>query len=387
MNIYLDNAATTAIDHEVFETMLPYLKSLYGNPSSLHAQGRQAKEAVEQARQSVAILLNVSPWEIIFTSGATEANNLALSGTIQAGNIRHVISSRIEHPSVLNCLKQHAKVGTIRLNYVKLNEKGHPELNHLEHLLRENSRSLISLMHANNEVGNLNNLRQISNLAQRYDAIFHSDTVQTIGAYAYDLKALPLDFLVGSAHKFHGPKGIGFLYINKRMKPNVLLYGGSQERNLRAGTENVSGIVGLAKALEITRRDHQETHAKIKSLKCSLIDGLQELFPAVAFNGDSASADCSLYSTVNVSLPKAEKDDSLLAWLDAHGIAASGGSACSSHGNSHVLKELSVNGTRENIRFSFSKFNTEADVKCLLEKLGQYYAIYQTSLPSYVFAE
>jgi len=237
MITYLDNAATTALDPRVLDAMLPFFKTHFGNPSSSHALGRQARQAVETARRTIAQLLNASPTEIYFTSGATESDNLALTGSIRAFHIRHVITSRIEHHAVLHCLRNHEERGELKLHYVNLDEKGHLSLGHLVELLRQYPGALVSLMHGNNEIGNLNDIATIAQLCRRYGAVFHSDTVQNMGGYDYDLQRLPLDYLVGSAHKFHGPKGVGLIYVNRRLKPQALLMGGGQERNLRAGTE------------------------------------------------------------------------------------------------------------------------------------------------------
>jgi cysteine desulfurase len=374
MITYLDNAATTPLDPRVLDAMLPFLKANFGNPSSSHALGRQAREAVEKARKTIAQLLNASPAEIYFTSGATESDNLALTGSIRALPIRHAITSRIEHHAVLQCLHDHQDRESIQLHYVNLDEKGHLSLGHLVELLQQYPGALVSLMHGNNEIGNLNDLATIAQLCRRYGAVFHSDTVQTMGGYGYDLQKLPLDYLVGSAHKFYGPKGIGFIYVNRRLKPQALLRGGGQENNLRAGTENVAAIVGLANALEIAQQERRENQDRIAHLKQKLIRNLRQNFPQITFNGDCTSVERSLYTVIHAAFPRLSGGRSLRFILDEAGIAVSGGSACSSQSGSHVLQELDVPADREPIRISLGKFNTEAEIDQLLAVLSSVYA-------------
>jgi cysteine desulfurase len=380
MKVYLDNAATTNLSSEVLEAMLPYLTQHYGNPSSGHSWGKEARQAVETARQTIADLLNATPEEIVFTSGATEADNLALTGTIQLLQLQHVITSPLEHPAVLRGLRQLEEAGTINLHLVETDNKGHLKLNHLENLLRIHSQALVSLMHGNNEIGNLNDIGTIGTLCQAYGAIFHSDTVQTISYFDYNLQTLPVDFLVGSAHKFHGPKGAGFLFARRNRELKPLWYGGGQERQVRSGTENVSGIVGLAKALEIAQTCRQTVVQHLQTLKSELITGLKTL-PGVRFNGESDSILYSLPTVLNVSLPELPNGQSLLAELDQHGIAASGGSACSSHsvGGSPVLRAIHADVSRENIRFSFSRYTTSAEVDRVLNVLTGLYTLADTN--------
>lgn len=373
MKIYCDNAATTALDPEVINAIIPYFSETYGNPSSTHWAGRRAKEGVENARGTVAGLLGASPGEIYFTSGATEANNLALTGAIKAYGISHVITSRIEHKAVLQTLLAHEKEGDIEVSYVRLDERGNVDTYHLENLLRANPRSLISLMHANNEIGNLTDIHAISTLAKRYDAIFHSDTTQTTGKIAFDLSGLEIDFIVGSAHKFHGPKGVGFLYINKKHRIAPQIYGGGQERGQRGGTENVIGIVGLAKALEVACRDLEKNQARIGKLKEYLISKLAiSGIGDICYNGDSKSAENSIPNVVNVSFPCLPASN-IVALLDEAGIAVSGGSACSGLGTSHVIAALPCQREKENVRFSFSKFNTFEEVDQVVATITNIY--------------
>lgn len=369
--IYLDNAATTQLDPEVLDVMLPLMTEQFGNPSSIHSHGRKVRTAIEKARKTVASLLNTSPAEIFFTSGGTEADNTAIRSSIETYELTHAITSPLEHHAVLHTLEHLSQQGTVRLSLVDIDEKGHIDLVHLEELLRINPRSLVSLMDGNNEIGNVLNLSQVGELCRTYNAIFHSDTVQTMGHFRHDLQQLPVDFIVGAGHKFHGPKGVGFLYVNaERVKIHPFMYGGAQERNMRGGTENVYGIVGLAKALEIAYRDMDAHRQHITTLKRRMIDQLREKMPEragdpVQFNGDSADVDNSLYTVLNVSLPASELNDMLLFNLDIARISASGGSACSSGSNvgSHVLAALpGLDQNRGYVRFSFGKYNTTEEI-------------------------
>lgn len=372
--IYLDNAATTRIDSEVIEAMLPWMTEQYGNPSSIHGHGRVVKSAIEQARKTVAGLLNTSPSQIFFTSGGTEADNTAIVCSIENYGLTHAITSPLEHHAVLHTLAYLAKAGKIKLSLVNIDQKGHVDLAHLEELLRSNSRSLVSLMHGNNEIGNLLDLNLVGNLCEQYNAIFHSDTVQTVGHLRHDLKNLKTNFIVGAAHKFNGPKGIGFLYVNN-IKIHPYIHGGSQERNMRGGTENVYGIVGLAKALEIAYRDMDTHRTHLESLKKRMIEGFREKIEDVRFNGDCENLERSNYTVLNVSLPSSDINDMLLFNLDIAKISASGGSACSSGSEigSHVLGALGVAPDRGNVRFSFGKYNTEADIDYAVNTVAEMY--------------
>ncbi len=376
-SVYLDNAATTPLDPEVLEAMLPFLKDHYGNPSSIHAHGRQVRSAIEHARKSVAELLNASPGEIFFTSGGTEADNTLIVCGVESYGLKHAISSRIEHHAVLHTLENLERSGKISLSFVELDDEGHIIPEHLEELLKNNPRSLVSLMHANNEIGNINDLNLIGTLAEEYDAVFHSDTVQTVGHYRHDLQALKVQCITGAAHKFHGPKGAGFMYIRKGTKIHPFIHGGAQERDMRGGTENVYGIIGTAKALEIAYRDMDEHHSYIQGLKDRMIERLQAHVPEIGFNGDSTNPEKSLYTVLNVCLPESEDNDMLLFTLDINGISASGGSACSSGAStgSHVLTALKTDPNRGAVRFSFSKFNTEEDIDYAVETLAEFYKV------------
>ena len=372
--IYLDNAATTRIDPEVIEAMLPWITEQYGNPSSIHGHGRVVKSAIEQARKTVAMLLNTSPSQIFFTSGGTEADNMAIVCSIEDYNLTHAITSPLEHHAVLHTLEYMAKLGKIKLSMVNIDRKGHVDLGHLEELLRNNPRSLVSLMHGNNEIGNLLDLNAAGDLCEQYNAIFHSDTVQTVGHLRHDLKQLKTNFIVGAAHKFNGPKGVGFLYVNN-IKIHPYIHGGSQERNMRGGTENVYGIVGLAKALEIAYRDMDAHRTHLESLKKRMIAGFREKIEDVRFNGDCENLERSNYTVLNVSLPPSDINDMLLFNLDIAKISASGGSACSSGSEigSHVLGALGVSPDRGNVRFSFGKYNTEADIDYAVTTVAEMY--------------
>lgn len=377
MSIYLDNAATTPIDPEVFEAMKPFMLEDFGNPSSTHSHGRKVRAAIESSRKKIAELLNCTPGEIIFTSGGTEADNTIIVSAIQTYGIKHAISSPIEHHAVEHTLEHLAKQGVITLHMVKLDASGHIDLNHLEQLLKEYPNALVSLMHANNEIGNLLDLDYVGRLCQTYGAYFHSDTVQTVGHYKHDLTKTLVHGITAAAHKFHGPKGVGFMFLRKDKKIKPFVHGGAQERNMRGGTENVYGVIGLAKALEIAYRDMDEHIAHIKKLKARMIDQLRQQIPGVSFHGDSENLDRSLYTVLNVSLPESEDNGMLLFNLDLQGISVSGGSACSSGAQtgSHVLGALYPNSKRGAVRFSFSKYNTEAEIDIAVSKLAELFKV------------
>ena len=370
--IYLDNAATTPMDKDVVAIMAEMMEQQFGNPSSIHADGRAVRTKVEEARKTVAKLLNTSPSEIFFTSGGTEADNMAIRCSIKDLGIKHAITTSIEHHAVVHTLEELAKEGAIKLSFVQLDNLGSVDLAHLAELLAENERSFVSLMQANNEIGNLLDLNAVGELCEKHNAIFHSDTVQTMGHYVHDLANLPVHFITCAAHKFHGPKGVGFLYINNKVKISPLIFGGAQERNMRGGTENVYGIVGLAKALSIAYEEMQAHHTHIQSLKSYMIEQLTEKIPGIQFNGNTAP-DKSLYTVLNVSFPPSEMGEMLLFSLDIAGISASGGSACSSGSNvgSHVLTGIKADPARAAVRFSFSKFNTKAEIDTVIAKLQE----------------
>lgn len=372
MNVYLDNAATTALDPEVFEAMKPFMLDHFGNPSSTHAYGRRVRAGIESARKKIAELLNCMPGEIIFTSGGTEADNTILIGAVQAYGIANIITSPIEHHAVLHTLENLQHRTGVRIHFVNLDDKGHVDIVHLEALLKQHDRALVSLMHANNEIGNLLDIGAVGDLAEEYGAYFHSDTVQTMGHYRHDAKKLKVHGMTAAAHKFHGPKGVGFKYLRRDKKIMPLLFGGSQERSMRGGTENVYGIIGLAKALEIAYRNMDEHTRLIRGLKQRMIDKLRATIPGVSFHGDCENLERSLYTVLNVSLPEAEENNMLLFNLDLQGICVSGGSACSSGATqgSHVLGALYPGSKRGAVRFSFSKYNSAEEIDYVIEKLA-----------------
>lgn len=371
--VYLDNAATTPLAPEVFETMVPYLKNEFGNPSSSHFFGRQAKGVIETSRRKVAKYLNAKPSEIIFTSGGTEADNSVFNIAVNQLGVERIITSKIEHHAVIHTVESIANKDAVIFEFVNLHPDGHVNLVHLEELLKESDKkTIVSLMHGNNEIGNLLPLRVVSEMCRKYKAYFHSDTVQTMAHYKFDLQDIHIDFITGAAHKFHGPKGVGFLYINSEVKGLPLIHGGAQERGLRAGTENLYGIVGLAKAMELAYTDIEE-HAKyIQGLKSYMIEQLKANIKDVKFHGD-ITPDKSLYTVLNVCLPNTSKAAMLLFTLDLKGIAVSGGSACSSGSNkgSHVLEGIMADTTRPNVRFSFSRYNTKEDIDYAVKALKE----------------
>lgn len=373
--IYLDNAATTPLHPEVMEAMIPVMSEVFGNPSSTHALGRVARTEIEKARRTVAQLLHCAPAEIFFTSGGTEADNMAIRCSVHDLGVKHLISTRIEHHAVTHTLDSIEADGLARVSYLQLLPNGHIDMAHLEALLQEDGPTLVTLMHGNNEIGNMIDLDEVAQLCKKYNAYFHSDTVQTMGYFAFDLQRTPIDFLNGAAHKFNGPKGVGFIYIRGGLGIKPLLHGGAQERNMRGGTENIYGIVGLAKALEIAYRDLQEKEAHIRSVRQYMIEQLVKNIPGVQFNGDYNGR--SLYTVLNVSFPAHEKGEMLLFNLDIAGICASGGSACSSGSNvgSHVLAGIGVPEDRHNIRFSFGKQNTKEEVDFTVNQLCQIFEI------------
>lgn len=376
MRVYLDNAATTPMDPEVMKEMCKVMENHYGNPSSIHAHGREARSLLEKARRTIATLLHTSPAEIFFTSGGTEADNMAIRCGIMDYGLTHAITSRIEHHAVLHTLEAMEKSGLIKLSFVDITPTGEVDYKHLEKLLQENERSLVSLMHGNNELSTLNNIELIGDLCEQYNAIFHSDTVQTAGHYPHDLSKLKVHFMVCSAHKLHGPKGVGFIYVSHKVKINPLLYGGAQERNMRGGTENIYGIAGLAKALEMAYTDMEEHKNHIQGLKTYMMESLQAQVPGIHFNGETNPAK-SLYTVLNVSFPEMEMSDMLLFNLDIAGISASGGSACSSGSNigSHVLTAIGASPDRPAVRFSFSKNTTKEEIDYTVNKVREIYLV------------
>ena len=369
--IYFDNAASTPLDPVVLESMMPFLSEQFGNPSSIYSYGRETRMAIEQARKSVAKILGARPAEIFFTSGGTESSNTILHAAIENLGCTHIISSPIEHHATLHTVQHLAKKENVQLSIVNILPNGHIDLAHLETLLINNTeKTIVSIMHANNEIGNMIDLFEVGSICKKYNAYFHSDTVQTVGHFAFDLSHTPVDFITGASHKFHGPKGIGILYINENIKIDPFIHGGAQERNMRAGTENVYGIVGFAKALEIATTNYEKDSAYIQSLKKYLYDLLIEKIPGTSFNGDPFGK--SLYTLLSVNFPKSEKTEMILFNLDIHHICASGGSACSSGAQqgSHVIQDLNKESQLATIRFSFSKHNTKAEIDKVVETLS-----------------
>lgn len=374
MRVYLDNAATTPIAPEVAQAMIPYILNEFGNPSSTHFYGRQAKGVIETSRRTVAKLLHCSPSEIIFTSGGTEADNMALSTAILSLGAKRIISSSIEHHAVGHTIEALVHEHGVEVVWLDVDNKGNISLAQLENYLKEPIPTMVSLMHANNEIGTLLPIKKVSELCRQYGAWFHSDTVQTMAHYAFNLQELDIDFITCAAHKFHGPKGVGFLYANKNVKAEAFIHGGAQERGLRGGTENLYGIVGLAKALELANTDIEEHQQHVQELKSYMIAQLQERLPGVEFHGETDPAK-SLYTVLNVCLPPTEKSGMLLFTLDLKGVACSGGSACSSGSNkgSHVLEGIGADRTRPNARFSFSRYTTKDEIDFALEQLVSIY--------------
>lgn len=371
MRVYLDNAATTPVAPEVVEVMIPILRNEFGNPSSTHSFGRQSKGLIETSRRNIAKFLNCQPSEIIFTSGGTEADNMAIFSSISLMGVKHIITSKIEHHAVGHSIDAAEKMG-VRISFVKLDNKGNVDLNDLSGLLQTDEKTLVSLMHANNEIGTLLPLKKVSEICRKNNALFHSDTVQTMGHYAFDLKNLDIDFITCAAHKFHGPKGIGFLYVNKKAKVQTLIHGGAQERGLRGGTENVYGIVGLAKAMELAYEDIEEHQKHVQELKSYMIENLKDSIPGIDFHGE-INPEKSLYTVLNVCFPESDKAGMLLFTLDLKGVACSGGSACTSGAakGSHVLEGINANLNRPNARFSFSRYTTKSEIDFALSQIKE----------------
>lgn len=374
MRVYLDNAATTPIAPEVVEVMLPIFKENFGNPSSTHFFGRNAKALIETSRRTIAKFLNCQSSEIIFMSGGTEADNMALHASVFELGVKRIITTNIEHHAVGHTVESLAHHGHAEMKLVNIDKKGNVDLNHLEEILQDGIPTLVSLMHANNEIATLLPLKKVSEICRKYGAYFHSDTVQTMGHYSFDLQDLDIDFITCAAHKFHGPKGIGFLYVNKKTKVASFIHGGSQERGLRGGTENIYGIVGLAKAVELAYEDVSGHQNHVQSLKTYMIEKLKEFFPDVEFHGE-INPEKSLYTVLNVCLPKTDKAGMLLFTLDLKGVAVSGGSACTSGATkgSHVLEGINADTTRPNVRFSFSRYTTKEEIDFALEQLNLIY--------------
>ena len=368
--IYFDNAATTSLEPQVLEVMMPYLTDKFGNPSSIYSYGRESRLAIENGRKSVAKILNAHPAEIFFTSGGTESSNTAISAAVRDLGCLHIITSPLEHHATLHTVEHLHKRGEAALSFVNLLPNGHIDLEDLEQKLATSAeKTLVSLMHANNEIGNILDIHAVGELCKLYGAIFHSDTVQTVGHFPFDLRNTPVHFITGAGHKFHGPKGVGLLYINENVKISPYIHGGSQERNMRAGTESVYGIVGFAKALELATAGYEADSSYITGLKVYMMEQLKKQMKGISFNGDPLGR--SLYTVLSVSFPKTEKSEMLLFNLDINHICASGGSACTSgvEQGSHVIRAINNNPNQITVRFSFSKHNTREEVDTVVGKL------------------
>ena len=366
--VYLDNAATTKVRDEVVDLIAEVIKNEYGNPSSTHSYGRSSKSIIETSRKEIANLLNVSPSEIIFTSGGTEGDNMILRNCVKNLNVKHIVSSKIEHHAVTHTIDYLLTCNDIKISYVKIHSNGNIDYDDLESILECSSeKTLVSLMHINNELGNISNIKLISDLCKKHNALFHSDTVQSIGHYDIDFNKLKLDFFVASAHKFHGPKGVGFAFVRKNTRLGSFITGGMQEKGFRAGTESVHNIYGMSEALKISLKNLVNEKKYVTDIKNYFITNISNEIKGVKFNGTSGEVDKSTYTLVNVLLPIDKKTGGLLMFkLDMKGIACSKGSACQSGSDngSHVLNEIQNKQDNENIslRFSFSVFNTKKDI-------------------------
>ncbi len=369
--IFFDNASTTPLDEQVIEAMTAAMQNLYGNPSSIHAEGRQARAAIEQARKTVAHRLGASIGEIFFTSGGTESSNMVLKNAVRDLGVRRIISSRIEHHCVLHSVEALERQGLIHADWVQLDAKGRVDMQHLEALLKTGSeKTLVSLMHSNNEIGAMIDLPAVGGLCHEHGALFHSDTVQTIGYFDFHLADWPVDFITGSAHKFYGPKGTGFVFINSDCALKPFVDGGGQERNMRGGTENTPGIIGLATALELAYEHLAERRAQVTGLRDYLRARIGEEFPAARLYGDP---DGGHYKLLNVGFPPTPRTDLLLLNLDIAGVSVSGGSACTSGADagSHVVEALGGEPGWKAVRFSFSHNNTKEEVDVVMQKLKE----------------
>ena len=374
--VFLDNAATTPMAPEIIDLISEMMKTHFANPSSIHSYGRESKIVVERARKTIASILNTSPGSIFFTSGGTEADNMAIKCAINDHKITHAITSKLSHHAVLYPLEDLEKEGTIKLSYVDIDENGVVDLNHLDELLQANPRTFVSIMHANNEIGTIQDINAIGDICKEHKAIFHSDTVQTMAHFPFNMQELNVDFMAASAHKFHGPKGVGFVYISEDIQIKPLLRGGGQERNMRAGTENIYGIAALAKAMEMAYENMEEETTYIKGLKKYMIEKLQSEIEDVQFYGKCTDLDDSLYTVLSCNFPERDDSEMLMFNLDILGVACSGGSACSSGSSkgSHVLSSIVPDSMRPGVRFSFSKYNTKEDIDFAIDKLKELFS-------------
>ncbi len=368
--VYLDNASTTAIRTEVIQEITRLMTEDYGNPSSTHSFGRNAKNVLELSRKSIAKQLKAVGSEIFFTSSGTEANNWILRSAVKDLKVARIITTKIEHHAVLYPVLGLQEEFGIQVDFVAIKPDGSIDVTHLAELLSQDIKTLVSLMHVNNEVGTVLDLERISTICKEHNALFHSDTVQSVGKTEIDLKQLPIDFISASAHKFHGPKGIGFAYIRKNSGLQPFLLGGEQERGMRGGTESVYLIAGMAKALEIAYSSLETERTEISELKKYCLQQLYSAFPSAKLIGTEEG----FYNVINIILPfSPEKTGMLLFHLDMKGIAVSRGSACQSGSAnpSHVLAEILSDEdlNKPSLRISFSHYNTKEDVDFLIETL------------------
>ncbi|WP_299391562.1 cysteine desulfurase family protein [uncultured Gelidibacter sp.] len=375
--VYFDNAATTPMRDAVIERMTDVMRQNFGNASSTHGMGRSAKSLMETSRKTIASFFNVHASEIVFTAGGTEADNLVLRSAVRDLGVTEIITSKLEHHAVLHTVEQLQKEYDITVSYVKLLENGVIDLNHLEQLLQSPSKKLVSLMHVNNEIGNKLDIQKVATLCKAHQALFHSDTVQSVGHYHLDLQTIPVDFIAASAHKFHGPKGVGFAFIRKGSGIKALIFGGEQERGYRAGTEAIHNIAGMETALKLSYDNLDAERKHISELKAYFIEQLKNMSPDITFNGNCDDSENSTYTVINVCLPiTPEKGGMLHFQLDLKGIACSRGSACQSgsNQNSHVLSEILIpeHLMKPSVRFSFSSFNTKAEVDYVIEVLKEF---------------
>ncbi|WP_438963610.1 cysteine desulfurase family protein [Winogradskyella sp.] len=376
-SVYLDNAATTALRPQVIDRMTEVLKENFGNASSTHSFGRSSKALLEQCRKNIASYFNVSPGEIVFTSGGTEADNLALRSAVRDLGVTEIITSRIEHHAVIHTAEQLQNEYGVKINFVEVDINGFINYDHLEELLKRSDKALVSLMHINNEIGNILDIEKVAKLCESYGALFHTDTVQSIGHFKLDLDKIPVDFLAASAHKFHGPKGVGFCFIRKESGLKPLIFGGEQERGYRAGTESIHNIVGMDEALGQAYKKLEKEHEYVLGLKSYFIERLQHIIPRVGFNGGCNDLENSTYTLVNICLPiNPEKAPMLQFQLDLKGIACSKGSACQSGSSqqSHVLSAILNKDDlmKPSVRFSFSSFNTKEELDYVIDVLNEF---------------
>jgi len=374
--VYFDNAATTQIRSEVIETMTNSLKNNYGNASSTHSFGRSSKSLIEGVRKDIASYFNVSAGEIVFTSGGTEADNLVLRSAVRDLGVKEIITSRIEHHAILHTIDELVKEYDITVKFVDIDTQGMIDYSNLESLLQSNKKQLVTLMHINNEIGNKLDISRVADLCKSNSALFHSDTVQSVGHYTLDLQEIPIDFLAASAHKFHGPKGVGFCFVRKGLGLKPLIFGGEQERGYRAGTESVHNIVGLGESLKLAYENLDKESAYVKGLKEYFISKIYKELPGVAFNGCSEDMENSTYTLVNMRLPVSEEKSAMLLFqLDLKGIACSKGSACQSGAtsNSHVLAQIlsPEELQKPSVRFSFGIYNTKEEIDYAVEVLKE----------------